>query len=231
MDAAQPRRVTTGTLLRGFLSFVPALALAGTAFLCFAGYSYLDSLRSGFGIGFAATETSTVEVMGLGFSVVLAELFDGLATYAWHATALVAVAAALAITIAVGARRSWLGFGSTSRKIGAGLGGTGPHYVVSACIIGVALMAASPAGTFAAKQQKTWILDRVKAGCCYDYQPKDGPTIRGVPLAEDHNRVWVVNLDGVTAVPLEGAKIALRPEFVQRVKTAPSKPSSTAGAQ
>jgi hypothetical protein len=231
MDAAQPRRVTTGTLLRGFLSFVPALALAGTAFLCFAGYSYLDSLRSGFGIGFAATETSTVEVMGLGFTVVLAALFDGLATYVWHATALVAVAAALAIATAVGARRGWFGFDWAYRKLDVSLGGAGPHYVVSACIIGVALMAASPAGTFAAKQQKAWILGRVKAGCCYDYQPKDGPAIRGVPLAEDHNRIWVVNLDGVTAIPLEGAKIALRPDFVQRVKAAPAKPSSAAGGQ
>lgn len=224
MDAAQHRGVTTGTLLKGFLSFVPALAIAGTAFLCFAGYSYLDSLRSGFGIGFAATETSTVEVMGLGFSVVLAALFDALPTYVWHAVATIVLSAALAITITIGAKRGWRGFGWASRAIDVSLDGAGPHYVVSACIIGVALLAASPAGTFAAKQQKAWLLGRVKAGCCYDYHPKDGPAIRGVPLAEDHNRIWVVNRDGITAVPLEGAKIGLRPEFVQRIKAAPTIP-------
>ncbi|MBB3349435.1 hypothetical protein [Sphingomonas sp. BK069] len=214
----------TGALLRGFLSFVPALAVAGTAFLCLAGYSYLDSLRSGFGIGFAATETSTVEVMSLGFNVVLAALFDALPAYVWHSIPLVLVGAALAITIGVGVKRGGRGVSWASRAIDVSLDGAGPHYIVSACIIGVALLAASPAGTFAAKQQKAWILGRVKAGCCYDYQPKDGPAIRGVPLAEDHNRVWVVNLDGVTAVPLEGAKIALRPEFVQRVKATPVDP-------
>lgn len=236
MEGAQPRRVTTGTLPRGFLSFVPALAIAGTAFLYFAGYSYLDSLRSGFGIGFAATETSTAEVMGLGFLVVLAALFHALATYIWHAIGEIAVASALAVVILFGAKRGWFGFGWVARKLDAGLAGNGPHYVFSAyvfsaCIIGFALVAASPAGRFAAGQQQAWIIDRVKAGCCYDYQPKDGPAIRDVPLAEDHNRVWVVNLDGVTAVPFEGAKIALRPEFVQRVKAAPTAPPSATGAQ
>lgn len=231
MDTAQGRRVTTGTLLRGFLSLVPALAMAGTAFLYFAGYSYLDSLRSGFGIGFAATETSTAEVMGLGFIVVLAALFHALATYIWHTIAEVIVLTVLAVIIALGAKRGWFGFGWIAQKLDIGFDGAAPHYVVSVCIILFALVAASPAGSFAAKQQRAWIVDRVKAGCCYDYQPKDGPAIRGVPLAEDHNRVWVVNLDGVTAVPLEGAKIALRPEFVQRVRAAAAKPSSAAGGK
>lgn len=52
-----------------------------------------------------------------------------------------------------------------------------------------------------------------------------------VELERGLRRIWVVNLDGVTAVPLEEAKIALRPEFVRRVQAVPAKSFSAAGSQ
>ena len=209
--------MTAASALKYVLSVTPAIAVAGTAFLYFAGYIYLDEYRSGFGIGFTSTETSTGEVIGLGYMVVLAAIIEGIQTYFLEVLAYLAGITAIGALIAYGLHREWYGFPAAARTVEL-FDQRFPGIIVAGCLCLLVIVGSYPAGHYAARREREHTIAQVKRGCCFTYRTSDGEVIRGMPLAEDHNRSWVLTTDAVVAVPLDRTKVDIRPEFAEQLR-------------
>lgn len=217
-DLKQPARLLS--LLSAMLGVVPTIAIVGTAFLYFAGYTFLDRYRTGFGLAFGATEMSTGEVVGIGYTVVLAAIVTKFATLLWLTLTPVLIAIAFVGLLLLGAHLRWPGFRSLHNAIsyaGDRLPDY-PGYALAGCIAGLILMGAPPAGSFAAGLEREWALQQQQRECCFLYTRTDETSVRGFPLAQDHNRIHVLTKAGIVILPPDGLSITEAPPLASAAR-------------
>ena len=159
-SAGSPQPVPRlSTLLSLVMSAVPALAIAGTAFLFLAGYTYLDTYRRYLGLGFAVTEVSTAEVLVQGYVVLWFALFDRI----WHVLAVLVLPSAIAIVVVIGLallirhgrRRGWRWCEIAADRIMAipDRASALPNYLFTFAIVTAVLVVAQPAGDRAVRRE------------------------------------------------------------------------------
>jgi hypothetical protein len=74
------------------------------------------------------------------------------------------------------------------------------------CALILVLFGAHPAGVFAANSERRHTLQKVKDGCYFVYS-SSGKSVRGYPVAQDHNHVWLLRTDGLIALPLDNLTV------------------------
>ena len=185
------------------------LAIAGTAFLFLAGYTYLDTYRRYLGLGFAVTEVSTAEVLVQGYVVLWFALFDRI----WHVLAVLVLPSAIAIVVVIGLallirhgrRRGWRWCEIAADRIMAipDRASALPNYLFTFAIVTAVLVVAQPAGDRAVRREYQATIDKVKRGCCFCYTMTSGQSVAGYQVASSPDRLFVMTRSGVRAIPAE----------------------------
>lgn len=190
------------------LSVVSAITIAGTAFLYLAGETFLDRYQRSFGILFGATETTTAHVISQGYTVVFFALIESVPNYAKFLAIVVFIGIGIGLSLGFGSKMKWPGF-SKAVSMTEALNARCPNLSRNLLLFALAILVlcgAQPAGKFAAKREREFTLQEVKKGANFIYSGS-GKAVRGFPIAQDHNRIWLLNSDGLVALPVENLTI------------------------
>jgi hypothetical protein len=82
------------------------------------------------------------------------------------------------------------------------------------------LCRARPAGEFAARRERAYTLEKVQNDCCYVYSVS-GRSVRGFPIAQDSNLIWLLSKDGLLALPLQNLSVRLPADIASIKKVRP----------
>ncbi|VWX51110.1 hypothetical protein [Novosphingobium sp. 9U] len=218
-------------LLSGVLQQVSAIALVGTAFFYYAGYTYLDTRYRAFGLNFGAASASTGEIIGWGYLATLFAAWQAIAKWIGYLVAEIILLVVLFGLIVVVVRRNalwreWLRskLEQHQRTVDAV-----SSRILFICLCLIVLISSAPAGYVSAKYDITGIKKGVQKGCCYTYE--DG-TVKatGVLLGMDKDHLYVVTNRGL--VTLTTAHLKLAPALASSAKRrSPLQPAASAGKQ
>ncbi len=191
-------------------SALSAVAVVGTAFLYLAGEAYIDTYLRGFGIFFGASSTSTAHVLSQGYTVVFFALIEHLPGWTVFLAIVSCIGCAVGLALGLGTKRQWPLLGTAA----AGLESFDARYpnfsrnlLLFALSVAV-LCGARPAGEFAAGRERAYTLEKVKNGCCFVYSVP-GRSVRGFPIAQDSNLIWLLSKDGLIALPQQNLSVRL----------------------
>lgn len=190
------------------LSAVSSITIAGTAFLYLAGETYLNRYQSGFGILFGAAETTTAHVISQGYTVVLFTLIESIPDFVKLLAAALPIGLGIGASLGFGSKMKWPVFSNAASMMGA-VDRKWPSLsrdLFLLALVTLVLLGAQPAGDFAAKRQRDFTLQEVKKGASFIYSGS-GKAVRGFPIAQDHNLIWLLNADGLVALPVENLTI------------------------
>lgn len=210
---ATPPSPRLATMFGSLLTAIPSLAIAGTAFLYFAGYVYLDTYRRSLGLAFGSVETSTAEILAQGYIVlwyaVFARFWHVLVTATIPALLILLATLTIGVLLVIGRKRGWRGCARTIDLVrnGASRVEALPNYLLFISLSVMALVSAWPAGALAARVEYRASIEKVRRGCCFRYTGKDAITATGYVVAADHDRLFVLTRAGTVAVPTEGLTI------------------------
>ena len=210
---ATPPSPRLATMFGSLVTAIPSLAIAGTAFLYFAGYVFLDTYRRSLGLAFGSVETSTAEILAQGYIVlwyaVIARFWYILVTATVPALLTLLAILSAGVLLVMGRKRGWRGCAWTIDVVRKGVSRVEalPNYLLFVSVAAVALVSAWPAGALAARVEYRASIENVRRGCCFRYTGRDAITATGYVVAADHDRLFVLTRAGTVAVPTEGLTI------------------------